>query len=287
MYAARQTIAPRSVAEQGGDGAARSPDIPHHVCAAHGQDVERVKLDERWSLAAHEALSGLYWQVDTLFPSGYTLAHSIINALGRRYRMSSLLELLTQQMGTGTVATLSQKLGADQESTQKAMSAALPLLMGALARNASKRDGAEALHRAVSKDHDGSILDDLPAFLSKPDLTDGNAILGHVLGNRRAAVETGVSKTSGLDAQHVTQLMAMIAPLVLGAIGRVQRDKKLDPGALSSILAGEQKQAERDNPALGGLASLLDADKDGQIADDIFAKIGKGILGSIFGGKRR
>jgi hypothetical protein len=44
---------------------------------------------------------------------------------------------------------------------------------------------------------------------------------------------------------------------------------------------------ERDNPALGGLASLLDADKDGQIADDIFAKVGKGILGSLFGGKRR
>jgi hypothetical protein len=201
--------------------------------------------------------------------------------------MSSLLELLTQQMGSGTVAKLSQQLGTDQESTEKAMSTALPLLMGALARNASKGDGAEALHRAVSKDHDGSVLDNLPGFLSNPDLDDGNAILSHVLGNRRAAVETGVSQSSGLDMQRVTQLMAMIAPLVLGAIGREQRQKKLDPGALSNVLAGERKQVERDNPALGGLASLLDADKDGQIADDIFAKVGKGILGSLFGGKRR
>lgn len=201
--------------------------------------------------------------------------------------MASLMELLTQQMGSGSVRQIGQRLGADDQSTEKAMAAALPMLLGALARNSAKPDGAAALHRAVTKDHDGSVVDNLSGFLNNPDLKDGNAILGHVLGTRRAAVETGVSKTSGMGGQQVAQLMAMLAPLVMGALGRVQRQQKLDPGGLSNVLAGERQQVERNNPALGGLASLLDQDGDGQIADDLLGKVGKGILGSLFGGRGR
>ncbi len=45
------------------------------------------------------------------------------------------------------------------------------------------------------------------------------------------------------------------------------------------MLAGERKVAESSR-SLGGLASLLDADSDGQIADDV-AKLGKGLLGKL------
>ena len=197
--------------------------------------------------------------------------------------MSSVLELLMQQMGSGTASQVGQKLGTDQQATEKAMAAALPLVLGALARNAARPGGADALHRAVAKDHDGSVLDNLSGFFSKPDVTDGNAILGHVFGNRRAAVEAGVGKASGMNGQQVSQLMAMLAPLMMGALGRVQRQQKLDPGALSNVLAAERQQIERQSPGLGGLASLLDADGDGQIADDLMEKVGKGLLGSLFG----
>lgn len=192
-----------------------------------------------------------------------------------------------QQMGSGSVKQVSQRLGADEQSTEKAMAAALPMLLGALARNSTKPDGAQALYRAVTKDHDGSVVDNLSGFLNNPDLNDGNAILGHILGNRRPAVETGVSKTSGMGGQQVAQLMATLAPIVMGALGRVQRQQKLDASGLGNVLASERQQVERDNPALGGLASLLDQDGDGHIADDLFSKIGKGLLGSLFGGGRR
>lgn len=200
--------------------------------------------------------------------------------------MESLMDLLTKQMGGGALNEMSQRLGADEATTRTAMATALPTLLAALARNAQRKDGAAALHRAVAKDHDGSVLDNVSAFFGTSDLGDGNAILGHVLGNRRAAVEGGVSKTSGLDPQRAGQLMAMLAPLVMGALGRMQRQKNLDAGGLSTVLAGERQQLERQAPGLGGLASLLDADGDGQVADDILGKVGKGLLGSLFGRRR-
>ncbi|KPJ95969.1 MAG: hypothetical protein AMS18_01945, partial [Gemmatimonas sp. SG8_17] len=136
--------------------------------------------------------------------------------------------------------------------------------------------------RALSK-HDGGVLDNLGGFLDSPDVDDGNGILGHLLGGRRNAVETGVSKASGVDLSMVTKLLPILAPIVMGALGRQKRQQNLDAGGLSSMLGSERKQMEQSSPAAGILGQLLDEDGDGSIADDIAGKLGKGLLGGLFG----
>ena len=89
---------------------------------------------------------------------------------------------------------------------------------------------------------------------------------------------------SGLDAQRAGQLLAVLAPLVMGAIGRMQRQQQLDPASLGGALAGERQNIERAAPGLGALAALLDGDGDGQIADDLIGRLGQG-LGGLFGRK--
>jgi hypothetical protein len=176
---------------------------------------------------------------------------------------------------------MSQAIGADQDITQKALGAALPLLLGALAKNAGNRDGADALHRAVAKDHDGSILQDLDGYVGRPDTQTGDGILGHVFGAKRPAVEAGISKASGLDTKGVATMMASLAPLVMGMLGQAQRKQNLDASGLAQMLQVEQRQAATSAPALGGLARLLDSDNDGQITDDL-AKMGSKLLGGLF-----
>ena len=145
--------------------------------------------------------------------------------------MSSILEMLSNQIGADGVRKIGQSIGAGEASTGKAVGAALPLLLGALARNSQSPEGAQALHGAVSRDHDGGILDNVTQFLGSGDGGAGNGILGHVLGNRSQAVEQGVGKASGLDASAVSRLLPMLAPLVMGAVGRSQRQANADPGA--------------------------------------------------------
>lgn len=199
--------------------------------------------------------------------------------------MSSIVEMLLQQVGsTEQVGQLSKHLGADTKATQQAVGAALPVLLGALARNSAQGEGAAALNRALDK-HDGAVLDDLGAFLQSPDTADGEGILRHALGSRRQAVETGVSKASGLDPSMVGKLLPMLAPLVMGALGRQRRQQNLDAGSLASMLGSERQQMEQSNPAIGLLGKLLDQDGDGSIVDDIAGKLGKGLLGGLFGGR--
>lgn len=194
--------------------------------------------------------------------------------------MSQLLDQLTSQLSGDALESLSRSLGADRNQTQSAMSAALPVLLGALAKNAAQPSGAESLHNALERDHDGSILDNLSGAISSPNLTDGDGILKHVLGGRRDQVTTGLSKASGLGSDQVTKMLATLAPLVLGSLGRAKRTRGMGTEDLSNMLGQERSAMETKEPALGGLLTgLLDRDGDGSIMDDLAG----GVLGRFFG----
>jgi hypothetical protein len=163
------------------------------------------------------------------------------------------------------------------------MAAALPALISALSRNASRGDGARALSNALERDHDGSILDNLGGFLKNPEAGPGDGILGHVLGSNRPRVESGLSRATGLDTGSIGKLLTTLAPVVLGALGRTQRSARLGPNELSSMLNQETEQVARQEPQSTGIVSqLLDADKDGDVDISDLAKHGFGILGKMF-----
>src|SRR3954462_10105921 len=111
----------------------------------------------------------------------------------------SLLEMLQQRLGSQAVDQISRKLGADPGTTGNAIDAALPLLLSALARNATQGNQAQAIDQAVSKDHDGGILDDIGGYLNKDDSGPGAGILRHILGGKQQTVQAGLSQATGLD----------------------------------------------------------------------------------------
>jgi hypothetical protein len=190
--------------------------------------------------------------------------------------------MLASQLGGGVMNDVTDQLGGGKDATQRALSMALPLLFGALGKNSSTTEGAASLHQALAKDHDGSVLDDLDGYMRQPDLATGDGILRHALGGRRGTVEAGLSKSSGLDSAAVGKLISMLAPLVMGALGRAQRQGELDQNALAGMLDGERREAESAVPGIGGLARLLDADADGDVTDEL-ADLGKGLVGKLFG----
>jgi hypothetical protein len=201
--------------------------------------------------------------------------------------MSSIIELLMDQLGGENLGKISRQVGAREEDTAKEMPEILGLLTDALARNSSRQDGAQALSNALAKDHDGSILDNLPDFIDNFQAGPGDGILRHVLGDKRGAIEERLSQKSSLDLGSITKLLTMAAPLVMGFLGRSQKKDGLDVGALAGLLGAEREQARRVAPqSTGLLGQLLDTDGDGDITDDV-VKIGGGLLSKLFGRKRR
>ena len=109
-----------------------------------------------------------------------------------------LMGLLDNALNSDTIKQISQQLGADEGATGDAIQAALPILLGGLANKSASQSGAASLLSALDRDHDGSILDDLGAFLGDYLSGRGAGILGHIFGDQEGAVERGVSQASGL-----------------------------------------------------------------------------------------
>jgi hypothetical protein len=115
-------------------------------------------------------------------------------------------------------------------------------------------------------------------------------ILNNVLGNQNVTpVQQGVSQATGLESGKVGSLMAMLAPMVMGALGKVKRQQNLDSEGLARVLESERQDIERQVPEASGISRFLDSNRDGKIdmRDDI-AKVGMALGGAmLLGGMRR
>lgn len=195
--------------------------------------------------------------------------------------MDALMQLLNQQLSGGGLSQISQQIGADEQTTGNALSAAMPLLLSAMANNASTPQGAQSLHQALAQDHDGAIFNDMAGFLNNPQAANGAGILEHVLGPKQDLVQNGLAQQTGLDAGTIAQLLTIAAPLVMGALGKTQQEQGLDANGLSSFLGQQQQAAQQSNPdMMGMLGSILDMNHDGSPLDDIL-----GLAGKLFSGR--
>jgi len=187
--------------------------------------------------------------------------------------MGSILDILTSSLGGGAIDAISKKLGLSKSTTTTIVQAALPLLLSALARNSSTPAGANSLQNALKKDHDGSILDDVLGALTNSDQGDGASILGHIFGAQRPAVQQGLGKAANADANQVGQVLEMLAPILMGALGKQTAQSNLDAGSLSDLLRGTAQQAQKTVPVqpdvMGSLLGMLDTNKDGSVIDDV------------------
>jgi hypothetical protein len=192
--------------------------------------------------------------------------------------MNAITQMITQQVAGVAARSMAQRLGVSEATAQRAVQVAVPLIVAALARNASQPGGAQQLHEAVNNDHDGSIFDNLAGYFGNPQTADGAGILGHVFGGQQAPIQNNLAQATGLDPNTAGSILEMVAPLVLGAVGQTQQQQNLDPDGLSQYLDTQQQQTAAAAPDLmGALNSMLDSNRDGSMTDDV----GR-ILGGFF-----
>ncbi len=204
----------------------------------------------------------------------------------------SLTDDLLSQLQGAPLQQVSQQLGIDPQQASGAVSAALPLLMGALGNNAAQPQGAQALLGALQTNHSGlDISSVLGAVLGggggggNP-AANGAGILGHIFGGNETRAETGLAQATGLSPSSSSQLLKILAPIVMAFLAQrmASGGSQTDAGGLAQILGQEKQQVTQAGGIGGGLlGSVLDQDGDGQFGVGDLIKLGSGLLGS---GKR-
>ncbi len=199
--------------------------------------------------------------------------------------MSGIMDLLQGPMGQMIIQGVGSQLGGDTSKTQSALSAAIPMLMGALKKNASNPEKASGLLEALQNKHDGSILDNISGIFGGGSVNDdvvedGDKILGHVLGEKKEVVAAAISKQHGLDMGTAMNILKMAAPVVMGMLGKQARQSNVsNPTDLTNIIGnmlGGHQEVEQHSSFI---ENLLDQDGDGSVVDDLF-NMGKKFFGN-------
>lgn len=197
--------------------------------------------------------------------------------------MTDILDLLGSVLGGGTLNQLGEQLGLDADQTQAGVAVAVPALLEALTRNASDPSGSDSLYEAVSNDHDGSVLDDLVGLLGGGYSQDGQGILGHLFGDRTESVAQQLGSTSGVGSGGMLKLLATLAPLLMGILGKLRGSRQLDSGGLGDLIKGTNSKLQDEQPGLSDiLGGILGGGGQGGTGGIDLGSLG-GLLGKILG----
>ena len=194
--------------------------------------------------------------------------------------LEALLGLLQGQ----DLGQLAEQVGGNEGQVKNGVMAALPAMLTALSKNTGTEKGAQELNNALETKHDGSILNNLSGYLSNPDLKDGAGILNHLFGSQTSNVANAVSQSSRLDTNGSMKMLQMLAPVLMGMLGQQKKQNNLDAegiGNLTSMLASNFGSEAGASGIIDVVTNLLDANKDGNVMDDIM-----GMVGKLFGGNK-
>lgn len=196
---------------------------------------------------------------------------------------TSTVDSLLQQV---PLDELAERFGVDERTVESAVRQALPGLIGGMAVNASDRDGADRLERAVQQ-HAPADATSRPK-LKAIDTGDGEKIVGHVLGDRQQDVAHALGKQSGDSgiASLIPALLPILAPIVMqflaGKLGAQEPSESAPKsgglgGVLGDLLGGLSGGGSAGSPG-GGLGDVL-----GSVLGGGGSK-GAGGLGELLGG---
>jgi hypothetical protein len=194
--------------------------------------------------------------------------------------LSSDLESRLQGAPTQQIA---RQLGVSPSQASSAISAAVPLLLGALGHNASQPQGAQALFGALQNDHTGMDLGSvLGSVLGGGG--QGGQILGHVFGDHqpRAAQAVGQATGIGQDKAHV--LLRWLAPIAMAYLAKRVFDQRHAGASAGTPTASSPTPTQSTAPS-GATQTPPSPGKLGDVlAPEVEHAQHGGLLGAVLGG---
>ena len=194
----------------------------------------------------------------------------------------SITDDLYSRLQDGHIGRIGEQLGIPQPQAQAAVAAALPLLLGALGRNAQQPQGATSLFNALGRHAGVGVGNAVEAALGGG--ADCGSILGHVFGRREGSASQGLGAATGLGSEKAGALLRLLAPVVMAYIAkRMYERRHANDGAstpaeipsptdtpsstsLSSMLGRENVQlAQQGGVGSKLLSAVLDRDHDGDV----------------------
>src|SRR5262245_58878080 len=172
----------------------------------------------------------------------------------------SILEAIQSKAGSAPLQErIAQALGISPSAVRTAVAAAIPAILSALISLISRRGGADSLASAL-RGQDQNALGNLTNVLGGSNqqsaIDSGRSQLSALLGDSSVGgLANAISGFSGVNRGAAGSLLGIVGPLVIGALGREQRNAGGNASDLASVLMSQKESVAAALPS--GLTSLL------------------------------
>lgn len=165
-----------------------------------------------------------------------------------------ILGTLLASAGNGSLSNAAQARGIDSQSAQSLLKHLVPALTGQLKQNATSSGGLNSLAGALSRGNHQRYLDDPSALANDDAVSDGNGILGHLLGSKDVSRQLAAhaSDKTGVDVGLVKKFLPVVAAAAMGAVSKGSNSGGSGLGSLIGSLA----DSDGDGFDMGDLLSL-------------------------------
>jgi hypothetical protein len=159
--------------------------------------------------------------------------------------MENLVELIGKQITPEVLNALGGASGTNATQAQSALTAAIPAIVGGLAKQGASPAGAQKILDLLGQQKGGAdLLSNFTSLLgnatTSQNLTQaGGNILNGLFAGDTDKVINAVAATAGIKNEAATSLMKSVAPMGLAVLGKVISGGKLDASGLSNLLAGQ------------------------------------------------
>jgi hypothetical protein len=196
----------------------------------------------------------------------------------------------------GGLQSMARELGISEADAAKGAAALAPAILGGFKKQAQAQPaGLEGLGGLLGQLGGGGLLSQVLAP-EPTDVSQGDNVLGQIFGSKDVSrtVAANAASQSGVDQGVLKKMLPMLAMMIAGYMA-TQRGAGTTTassagaggglgGMLGSLLGGPGSSgggsgvgpgAASGAPGLGGLASMLDMNNDGNPLDDILRMAGK------------
>ncbi len=190
-------------------------------------------------------------------------------------------DILAQLGGAQSIAG---QLGISESQAQAGMAALIPTILGGFQKKAAGAgtEGLAGMLEGLAGGASGVSAGGAAAALAG-DVTQGNQLLGEIFGSKDVsrAVAQNAATSTGLDPAVLKKMLPIVAMLAAGYMARSGGGgaaKTAASGAAGGLLGsvlGGLMGGGKSGSAGGGLASMLDANGDGNPLDDILRMMKK------------
>ena len=173
-------------------------------------------------------------------------------------------------------------LGIAPDEAQRAVSGALPALLGGLKANADDPAGERSLAGALTE-HSPALVEG-GIDIGQVDTADGEKIVDNVFGPSKDQVVAKLSDSAGAEPSIVQRILPVLAPIVLSYLSKQVMGQG---GATSGGAQGRTPGSASAPQTAGGLGDLLGGVLGGTGGGGIGGLDIGGMLGGLLGGGKR